>query len=273
VLCFQLNHRGAQEFPASAQNLVMLTQTAQIWVASSCFFLFAACAACGQKPPSTELFQKLHFDSSNLTAVRHQEIREWKSSYPDAPSSIPSIQLPTQELRWHGFGGMIGANAGVAPATKWGSVTHEPQPRLPSIYEKVFIEKGASSFVTKYLHPSLLEGEARYQASSSDRLMGRASFAASRIFVTRDSSGKGRLNTRYFLGALASVALHSANRPNRMQATSAAFNDFGSTVGGDAGMNVFHEFGPGIQQILKAHSPKFVSSIEERFSRKNTDLK
>ncbi|HSZ62233.1 MAG TPA: hypothetical protein VK828_10570 [Terriglobales bacterium] len=58
-----------------------------------------------------------------------------------------------------------------------------------------------------------------------------------------------------------------------MQSTSATFNDFGSTIGGDAGMNVFHEFAPGIQQIVNAHTPKFVSSIEERFSRKNTDLK
>jgi hypothetical protein len=256
----------------------MLTQTAQIWVISCCFLLFAACAACGQKPPSTELFQRLHFDGSNLTAVQHQETRKWKSSFPDAPSDArstiqPSMQLPTQELRWRGFGGMIGASAGVTRATERGSVIREPQTALPSIYQRVFIQKEDSTFLTKYLYPSLLERDARYQASTSDRLMGRASFAASRIFVTRDSSGKGRLNTRYFLGALASVALHSANRANRMQSTSATFNDFGSTVGGDAGMNVFHEFGPGIQQILKAHTPKFVSSIEERFSRKNTDVK
>jgi len=98
--------------------------------------------------------------------------------------------------------------------------------------------------------------------------MGRATYAASRVFVTRDSSGKGTLNTRYFLGVLASVALHSANRPNRMQSTSATFNDFGSTVGGDAGMNVFHEFGPGIRQIVKGHTPNFVSRLEERFNRK-----
>ena len=42
------------------------------------------------------------------------------------------------------------------------------------------------------------------------------------------------------------------------------FNDFGSTIGSDAGMNVFHEFGPGLRQMVKGFTPKFVSRIEER---------
>jgi hypothetical protein len=29
-------------------------------------------------------------------------------------------------------------------------------------------------------------------------------------------------------------------------------------------MNLFHEFGPGLQQLMKNHAPKFVSRIEER---------
>jgi len=32
-------------------------------------------------------------------------------------------------------------------------------------------------------------------------------------------------------------------------------------------MNVFHEFGPGIQQMVKGLTPKFVSRIEERITR------
>jgi hypothetical protein len=48
----------------------------------------------------------------------------------------------------------------------------------------------------------------------------------------------------------------------------APFSDFGSTVGNDAGMNLWHEFGPGIQQLMKSHAPKFVSKIEERIGQK-----
>jgi len=31
-------------------------------------------------------------------------------------------------------------------------------------------------------------------------------------------------------------------------------------------MNVFHEFGPGIRQMVKGLTPKFVSRIEERIT-------
>ena len=96
--------------------------------------------------------------------------------------------------------------------------------------------------------------------------MGRATYAASRIFITRDDSGKGRLNTSYFLGALTSVAVQTAYRPYWARSSSATFNNFGSTIGSDAGINLFHEFGPGIRQIVKGHAPKFVSRIEERIT-------
>jgi len=42
------------------------------------------------------------------------------------------------------------------------------------------------------------------------------------------------------------------------------FSDFGSTVGNDAGMNLWREFAPTIQQMLKSHAPKFVTKIEAR---------
>ena len=89
--------------------------------------------------------------------------------------------------------------------------------------------------------------------------MGRASDAASRIFITRDDSGKGRLNTSYFLGVLTSVAIHTAYRPYWTRSGSETFNNFGSTIGSDAGLNLFHEFQPGIMLMVKGHTPKFVS--------------
>ncbi|MFZ0860125.1 MAG: hypothetical protein WCA27_06235 [Candidatus Sulfotelmatobacter sp.] len=89
---------------------------------------------------------------------------------------------------------------------------------------------------------------------------------ASRIFITRDDSGIRRLNTSYFLGVLSSVAAHNASRPYWMRSNAAPFNDFGSTIGNDARINLFHEFGPGIRQMVKGHAPRFVLRIEERIS-------
>lgn len=236
-------------------------------------FLLAACTAWCQKRPSADLLRDLQFDGSNSTEVQPQEMRTWRS-LPDAPSSVqPPTQTQVQRLFVNEAKsplilGAVGVSAGVMRGTDLEYITHGPQPGLTSLYPGVLMQRKSSPFLAKHMYLSSLEQGPRYHASTSDSLMGRAAYAASRIFVTRDSSGKGTLNTRYFLGVLASVAIHSANRPNRMQSTSATFNNFGSTVGSDAGRNVFHEFGPGIQQIVKGHIPKFVSTLEERFNGK-----
>jgi hypothetical protein len=232
-----------------------------------CFLFLAACGAVCQKPPPTDLLQELQFDGSDSHQVQRQEMRKW-SSLPDAPSSV---QPPAQAERFYPFvreSGTLGA-VGIASAmrgTELGQVTPGPQPSLTGHYQVAFIQKQSSTFLGKYLDPSSLKQNARYYASTSDSFVGRASYAVSRIFVTRDDSGKGRLNTRYFLGMLTSVAIHTAYRPYRTRSTSDTFNNFGSTIGSDAGMNVFHEFGPGIRQMVKGFTPKFVSRLGERIT-------
>jgi hypothetical protein len=139
-----------------------------------------------------------------------------------------------------------------------------PQPSLSVSYKALFTQKKSSTFLDRNLYPLLLKQNLRYHPSTSGSFMGRATYAASRILITRDDFGKGSLNTSYFFGVLASVAIHTANRPYWAQSASSTFNNFGSTIGSDAGMNVFHEFGPGIRQMVKDHAPKFVSRIEER---------
>jgi hypothetical protein len=128
-------------------------------------------------------------------------------------------------------------------------------------YQTVFPQEDSSNFVDKYLVPSLLNRNLRYHPSSSGSFMGRASDAASRIFVSRDETGKRRLNTSYFLGMLTSVAIHTAYRPYWARSTSATVNNFGSTMGSDAGLNLFNEFRPGILKMVKGYTPKFVSRI------------
>ena len=65
---------------------------------------------------------------------------------------------------------------------------------------------------------------------------------------------------------LASVAVHTAYRPYWARSPSETFNNFGSTIGGDAGINVLHEFRPRILQMVKGLTPKFVSRIEDRIT-------
>jgi len=241
-------------------------RTAPIRVIS--FLLLAACGALCQKRPSADLLQGLQFDGSNSPEMQRQEMH----TLPDAPSSV---QPPIQAERFHTFVneasspltlGAVGVSAGVMRETELGHVTPGPQPNLTAHYQAAFIQKESSNFVRKDPYPSLLKQNLRYLPSTSSSFVGRATYAASRIFITRDDSGKGRLNTSYFLGVLTSVASAAANRPYWARSSSETFNNFGSTIGSDAGMNVFHEFGPGVRQMVKGLTPKFVSRIEERIT-------
>jgi len=229
--------------------------------------LLAACEALCQKSPSADLLQGLQFDGSDSPEVQLREMHRW-SAVPDAPSTIrspkraetfsPFVYETGSSLRL----GALGVSAGAMRGTELGPVTAGPRPSL--IYQVAFVQKESSDFLSRYLHQPMLKQDARYYASTSNGFMGRASYAASRIFLTRDDSGKTRVNTSYLLGLLTSVAGATAHRPYWARSTSGTFNNFGSTIGSDAGINVFHEFGPGIRQMVKSHAPKFASSIAER---------
>jgi hypothetical protein len=266
---FQPNHRAAPL--AALENRVMVKRSAPIRVIS--FLLVAACGAlCQSEPSSVDVPQGFHFDGSTSLSfeAQRQEMRTWKS-LPDAPS----FQPPTQAEKFQAFVdearsplilGAVGVNAGVMRETELEHFAPGPQPSFTAVYRVALIQKESSAFFGKYLYPSLLKQDPRYYPSTSESVMGRASYAVSRIFITRDDSGKRRVNTSYFLGVLTSVAIATAYRPYWARSTSGAFNNFGTTIGSDAGINVLHEFGPGIRQMVKAHTPKFVSRFEDRIT-------
>lgn len=208
------------------------------------FLLFAACAA---------LCQQLQEKPAS-------------SSLPDAPSVQASAEPDT--LRTLAASPLtlaaVGADGRLTRASQLANAIRSAQPGFALLDPVEPVQKVSGDFFDKHLYPSLLERRLNYHPACSDSLIGRATYAASRIFVTRDHSGKDRLNTSYFLGVLTSAVIHSAYRPYWRRSPSQPFNDFGSTIGNDAGMNLFHEFGPGLQQLMKSHAPKFVSRIEER---------
>jgi hypothetical protein len=272
-VCFQPNCRAAQKSLAALRDLAMVKRIAPIRVIS--FFLLAACgAACQSESRSADLLQGLEFDGSDSHELQRQEMPT-RSSLPDAPS----VQPPTQAEKFRTFidearspltFGAAGVNAGIMRETELGRLTPGRQASLTALYKGVLIQKESGAFFGKYLYPSLLKQDPRYYPSTSGSFLGRATYAASRILITRNDAGERTLNTSYFLGVLTSVAIATAYRPYWRRSTSATFKTFGSTIGSDAGINLLHEFGPGIRQMVKVRAPKFVSRIEERITNDQT---
>jgi len=194
---------------------------------------------------------------------QRQDEQVW-NSLPDAPSA-ELFRTSVDEERWPLTRGAVAYDAVLTHESEQaGSQVAWISFRAPDDRQRV--QKDSSDFVEKYLYSSLLKRNLNYHPSTSGTLMGRATYAASSIFVTRDDSGRHRLNTSYFVGVLSSAVIHTAYRPYWRRSVSEPFSDFGSNIGNDAGMNLAREFGPGIQQLVKSHAPKFIAKIEERIS-------
>ena len=238
------------------------------------FFLLAACGAWCQSERA-DLLPGLQFDGSNSPEAERPDTRTGRP-LPDAPSAVQppkqvqKFQTWVDEVRSPLALDTVRINTGVMRGIELRHITPGPQPSYTAPHNAVVAQKELHTFFYKYLYPSSLKQNLRYHLSNGGGIMGRATYAASRIFIVRDDSGKGRLNTSYFLGALTSVAVSTAYRPYWARSSSATFNNFGSTIGSDAGMNLFHEFGPGIQQMVRGQIPKFASRIEERITNHQT---
>jgi hypothetical protein len=129
-------------------------------------------------------------------------------------------------------------------------------------------QKDPEAILRKYLNPSSSRQALSNHSASGESLLGRGTQAAVRTVVTRNEAGKGRLNTSYLLRTLTAVAKDSASTPYWRRHVTDTFGDFGSTVGSDAGMNLWHEFGPSIGHVLKNVTPGFVSRMEARMGRR-----
>jgi hypothetical protein len=232
------------------------------------FVLLTACGAlCQGEGPSGSLLQGLWFDGSNSFQAQCQEMPRLRS-LPDAPSvqrapQTGKFQTFVNEARSPLTLGAVGVSVAIMRETYSEHVAPGTQPGLTTLYKEALIQKESSAFFGRYLYPSLLKQDPRYYPSTSASFLGRATYAVSRILITRRDSGERTLNTSYFLGVLTSVAIATAYRPYWARSASSTFKTLGSTIGSDAGINLFQEFRPEIRQLVNRHSPKLVSKIKE----------
>jgi hypothetical protein len=249
---------------AARQNAFMVKRIASFGVAAFC--LCGACTALAQT--QTPAANPPHRISLNATSMHKQrQPIDVLQSLPDAPSA--QAQHPAETLQMASETARLPLP--VAEATR---TVHEGPgvalPEAPSaslLFRPVPEKKESGAFLSKYLNPSYQQQASRYQASSSDKVMARATYAASRAILMRDPTGKRHVNTGYFLRVLTTVAAENASRRYRARSGTAPLTNFGSTVGNDAGMNLLHEFGPGIRQKVEGHMPEVVSRIAQHLSR------
>ena len=228
----------------------MVKRSLPVRVIPFCFFLMAASGAWCQKHLSLDLPGIIQLGPTSAKAQLAES--QPSKSLPDAPSSVRRA-LPAEDLR-------VLRNERTSARPFGRSV-------LPSDSTASYRLSFAQEQSSPYRYSPVLEQDRGYRVSTSSSLLGRTVGAASGIFVMRDTSGKRRLNTPFFLGVVSSVIIQCAYRPSEMRSASSTFGNFGSTLGSGVGRNVMQEFGPGIRQMVNQHTPNFISRIRERITR------
>jgi hypothetical protein len=201
---------------------------------------------------------------------QRQDLRNTQSSLPDAPSAVPAMQRERLQTFVETITPLIFDGGAINARMARESLQRLAPGVMPSYsasYGAPAVQKKSTVIFDKYLYSSLLREDMRHPSLTSDGFWGHASYAASRLFITRDDSGKKKFNAAYLIGALASAAVaNTTYRTYRAQPASVAFGNFGSTVGSDTGRNIFQQFWPHIHQILRGHSPKVMQTAEERIA-------
>jgi hypothetical protein len=186
------------------------------------------------------------WDGSESCEAQNNKVCTWES-LPDAPSADAGLPSP-----------LVGT-------TGMSVVSLDLQSTLIASYATA-IPPNSSIFFDRYLYPSLLNRGSRYRPVGGGGFVRRVTDAASRLLIMRDGSGNAKLNNSYLSAVMTSVVVQTANTPFWTRSASTPFSNLGSTLGSDAGLNVFHEFEPDIRQVILGHTPRFVSRIEDHIS-------
>jgi hypothetical protein len=120
------------------------------------------------------------------------------------------------------------------------------------------------------LHKILYPAAVKQPSSSADdgSMMGRGLHAALRALILHTDSGSAKVNTGYLLRTLTAVVADAGSTPYWRRHAVDSAGDFGSMVGNDAGLNLWHAFSPGIEHVMVKHTPRFVSKIQAHVGKK-----
>jgi len=130
-----------------------------------------------------------------------------RESLPDAPSAVMATQTQRLNAPVEEAGlplNVAGANMG-AMGSAAGPMRHDEVLVFDGTASR---HNGPDAVFRKYLYSSSVKQQPN--SASGGSLMSRATHAAARTLVTRNQSGKGRLNTSYLLRTLSAVAKDSA---------------------------------------------------------------
>ena len=113
-----------------------------------------------------------------------------------------------------------------------------------------YANTATSQFFGTFLFPSILKQDPRYFRQGEGSGGSRIVYAVTRVFITRNDSGKRAPNVSFLLAAGSSAAISNLYYPAGSRQFGDAAIRFGTEYGTQAGFNLFKEFWPDIKHKL-----------------------
>jgi hypothetical protein len=119
-------------------------------------------------------------------------------------------------------------------------------------------------FIQGFLLSTAFHEDPRYFPSSSNKLLARAWYAATRVLITRSDSGESEVNKSELFGALSTSSLENAYYPRAYRTFGGTMSRFEGALGSDATSNLLHEFTPDLKRLFHKHAPKKIQELEKK---------
>jgi len=156
-----------------------------------------------------------------------------------------------------------GFNAGMAQATGGWRYYGGGMEGYGKRYGAALADTESGALFGAFLLPVLLHEDPRYIRSTSHKMVPRAAYALSRVFVTHDEHGKKTPNFSLTLGVFASSAIANAYYPRGDRTAGDAAVRAANALLSTGEMNLLREFLPDIRRKFNKHEPKRLQKLEE----------
>ena len=137
---------------------------------------------------------------------------------------------------------------------------HDGVESFGKFYARALGDQIIGSYVTEAILPSLLHEDPRYFRLGTGTFLHRASYATTRVFVTKLDNGKSRVYLSELVGNAVVIAITTSYYPDSRSAPE-ALERYGLTLGNDALSNLLTEFWPDIKRRLPFHKHPAPSPI------------
>lgn len=121
-------------------------------------------------------------------------------------------------------------------------------------YWRGFVDKTDGNYLVIFALPTVLHEDERYYAMGKGGFWKRATYSATRIFVTPDYQGHNTVNVSELLGRAIAQAVSVTYYPSQTRTAGTVGTKYGFALGRDALTNIFREFWPDIAvHVLHRH--------------------